>query len=45
MAVQQVEYRPGPAVTEGRLTYDGGADMIIDFVNLEPVIDLVPAAC
>jgi hypothetical protein len=45
--VEQVEYLPGPAVTEGRLTYDTnwrlpGKDMTIDFVNLEPVIDLVP---
>jgi len=42
-AVQTVEYLPGPAVGEGRLLYDGGA-MTIDFLNLEPVIDLVPAA-
>jgi len=46
--VQQVEYIPGPDVTEGRLTYDLNwmdpqKDMIIDFVDLEPVIDLVPA--
>ncbi|MCO6458749.1 MAG: hypothetical protein J5I93_25865 [Pirellulaceae bacterium] len=40
--VLTVDYRPGPAVTEGRLTYNTSA-MIIDFNNLEPVIDLVPA--
>ena len=37
-------YMPGPAVTEGRLTYDDASDtMVIDFVNLEPVFDLVVA--
>ncbi len=41
-AVTNVTYSPGPGVTEGRLTYD--ASMTIDFLNLEPVIDLVPAA-
>ena len=35
-------YTPGPDVTEGRLTYD--TNMTIDFVNLEPVVDLIPAA-
>ncbi len=40
--VTDVTYSPGPDVTEGRLTYDN--NMTIDFVNLEPVIDLVPAA-
>ncbi|MCA9121452.1 MAG: hypothetical protein KDB11_14780 [Planctomycetales bacterium] len=35
-------YTPGAAVTEGRLTYD--ANMVIDFLNLEPVVDLIPAA-
>jgi hypothetical protein len=41
--VATVEYSPGPDVTEGRLAYNTD-DMLIDFVNLEPVIDLVPAA-
>ncbi|MEM7311707.1 MAG: dockerin type I domain-containing protein [Planctomycetota bacterium] len=40
-AVTTTTYRPGPDVTEGRLTYD--ANMTIDFVNLEPVFDFVPA--
>lgn len=48
VTVQTVEYSPGPAVTEGRLTYNTNApnnidEQVIDFVNLEPVIDLVPA--
>src|SRR4029450_6064540 len=42
-----VTYSPGPAVTEGRLQYvDGGVgllDMLIDFLNLEPIFDLVGA--
>ena len=38
-------YTPGPAVHQGRLFYDGAAsDMTIDFLNLEPVVDLVVAA-
>ncbi|MDA1053079.1 MAG: dockerin type I domain-containing protein [Planctomycetota bacterium] len=41
-AAGNVTYSPGPAVTEGRLTYD--ATMTIDFVNLEPINDNVPAA-
>ena len=47
-AVQQVEYFPGPDVLEGRLAYSltwgppPSRDMVIDFINLEPVIDLVP---
>ncbi len=41
-AVNTVTYTPGPATTEGRLTYD--ANMTIDFLNLEPVVDLVVAA-
>lgn len=45
--VAQTEYMPGPAVTEGRLAYSlawgpPSHDMIIDFVNLEPIIDLLP---
>lgn len=36
-------YTPGPDVTEGRLVHRGGAaTMIIDFLNLEPVVDVVP---
>ena len=35
-------YTPGADVTEGRLTYD--TNMTVDFVNLEPVVDLIPAA-
>jgi Ca2+-binding RTX toxin-like protein len=34
-------YSPGPAVTEGRLTYNGSG-MIVDTLNLEPIIDLIP---
>jgi len=47
--VNTVTYRPGPATVEGRITHDAdanpanGAAMTIDFLNLEPVIDLVPA--
>ncbi|MCI0360198.1 MAG: hypothetical protein L0211_17105 [Planctomycetaceae bacterium] len=41
-----VNYTPGPIGNLGRLEYlDGGLrEMLIDFVNLEPVLDLVPAA-
>jgi hypothetical protein len=35
-------YSPGPALTAGSLSYDN--TMFIDFVNLEPVNDDVPAA-
>lgn len=45
--VDEVIYRTGPAVNEGRLTYEDFGNavlMTIDFLNLEPVIDLVPAA-
>ena len=44
-ALDQVEYMPGPDVLEGRLLYDldwttpDTHEMVIDFVNLEPVID------
>ncbi|MEZ6114401.1 MAG: hypothetical protein R3C99_25830, partial [Pirellulaceae bacterium] len=38
-------YTPGPGISEGRLDYDYGAsDMSINFANLEPVEDNVPAA-
>ncbi len=38
-------YTPGPGVHQGRLFYDGAtSDMTIDFLNLEPVVDLVVAA-
>lgn len=46
--VQQVEYLPGPDVLEGRLLYDldwttpDTHEMTIDFINLEPIVDLVP---
>jgi hypothetical protein len=44
-AVSTVTYTPGPAVHQGRLAYDGAtSDMTIDFLNLEPVVDLVVAA-
>jgi len=42
-----VIYAPGPAVTEGRLLYkdvNNATLMKIDFINLEPVQDNVPAA-
>ena len=39
--VTTTTYRPGPDVTEGRLTYD--TNMTIDFLNLEPVVDLSAA--
>ena len=47
--IDRVEYFPGLQPDEGRLEYDEsfgvlGVDMIIDFDNLEPVVDLVPAA-
>ena len=45
-AVDEVVYRPGPAVSEGRLLYEGAGDellMTIDFVNLEPDTELVLA--
>ena len=44
--VGEVIYTPGPATEEGRLTYEDAGDvtlMTIDFVNLEPVVDLVVA--
>ena len=38
-------YSPGPSVVEGRITHaSANAIQVIDFVNLEPVIDLVPGA-
>ena len=46
-AVDEVFYLPGPATTEGRLRYENAASaalMTVDFANLEPVVDLVPAA-
>lgn len=47
-AVQAVTYTPGLQPDEGRLTYDqniieAGLDMMIDFDNLEPVVDLLVA--
>ncbi|MGD9646193.1 MAG: DUF4214 domain-containing protein, partial [Pirellulales bacterium] len=43
--VNTVTYTPGPVVHQGRLAYDGAlTDMTIDFLNLEPVVDLVVAA-
>ncbi len=49
VTVDTVTYTPGPAVEAGRLTYDSDdaddtAEMVIDFANLEPVVDLIPAA-
>ena len=46
-AVANVTYSPGPSITEGRLLYQGAAAatlMTINYVNLEPVVDLIPAA-
>ncbi|NLX97024.1 MAG: hypothetical protein GXY83_12690, partial [Rhodopirellula sp.] len=46
-AVDEVIYSPGPAVGQGRLEYEsaGGTRlMLVEFANLEPVVDLVPAA-
>lgn len=45
-AVTTATYSVGGAVGSGQLTYDDGfsADMVVDFVNLEPVVDLVVAA-
>jgi len=43
--ISTVTYTPGPAVHQGRLAYDGAtSDMTIDFLNLEPVFELVAAA-
>ena len=45
-SVHEVVYTPGADVASGRLVYeddDASALMRIDFVNLEPVIDLVTA--
>lgn len=45
--VDEVIYAPGPALEEGRLTYEDDTDttqMLIDFTGLEPVVDAVPAA-
>jgi hypothetical protein len=44
--VAEVIYSPGPSVTEGRLRYESAADlllMVIDFLNLEPIFDLIAA--
>ena len=47
--LDQVEYMPGPDVLEGRLLYDldwttpTTHEMTIDFINLEPVVDLTVA--
>lgn len=44
--VDEVVYTPGADVTAGRLVYEDEDDlalMTIDFVNLEPVVDLVRA--
>ena len=46
MTVDEVVYRPGPNNDEGRLTYENEFDvplMTIDFLGLEPIIDLIPA--
>ena len=42
-AFDSVTYTPGPSVNQGRLQYAGPA-MLIDFRNLEPVIDTTAAA-
>ena len=48
--LDQVEYFPGPDVLEGRLLYDLDwttpltHEMVIDFTNMEPVVDLTVAA-
>ncbi len=44
--LDEVIYTPGPSVGAGRLRYENPANaelMRLDFVNLEPVVDLVPA--
>ncbi len=39
----EATYSPGPSVDEGRLEYTSElANMTIDFVGLEPVLDLIP---
>lgn len=48
-AIDRVTYTPGLQPDEGRVSYDidtgvAGLDMVIDFDNLEPVVDLVAAA-
>jgi hypothetical protein len=46
-AVDEVIYAPGPDVTRGQLFYENAANarlMTIEFQNLEPVSDLIPAA-
>jgi len=46
-AVNEVIYSPGPSNTAGRLRYENAGNatlMSIDFTDLEPVVDLVPAA-
>ncbi len=43
--VDELIYSPGPDITEGRLLYEDAANnalMTIDFLNLEPILDLVP---
>ena len=45
--VTTVNYTPGANPTDGKLTYDtavGLATMSIEFTNLEPVLDQIPAA-
>jgi hypothetical protein len=47
VAVDEVIYGPGPLANAGRVRYEDAANanlMTIDFVNLEPVVDLVVAA-
>ncbi len=45
--VDEVIYTPGPLGNQGRLRYENAVDavlMIIDFLNLEPVLDTLTAA-
>jgi Ca2+-binding RTX toxin-like protein len=47
VTIDQVRYLPGAEVTAGRLTYaalGGAPSMVVDFLNLEPVVDVIPAA-
>ncbi len=46
-AIDEVIYTPGPATGAGNLRYENAANarlMSIEFANLAPVVDLVPAA-
>jgi hypothetical protein len=42
-AVASSIYTPGPAPGSGRVVESGAVSMVVDFANLEPVVDLIPA--